>query len=78
MIPSLPRPAWLRTATVVYGLLFFAFLFLPLAVVCLRFRCGFYEIAFWREPSTAIRPSDLSMQPVHDTISCVRCSTQWS
>jgi spermidine/putrescine transport system permease protein len=33
MIPSLPRPVWLRTGTVLYGLLFFAFLFLPLVVV---------------------------------------------
>lgn len=33
MIPSLPRPAWLRASTVVYGVLFFAFLFLPLAMV---------------------------------------------
>ena len=33
MIPSLPRPGWLRASTVVYGVLFFAFLFLPLAVV---------------------------------------------
>ena len=33
MIPSLPRPVWLRVSTVVYGLLFFFFLFLPLAVV---------------------------------------------
>jgi spermidine/putrescine transport system permease protein len=33
MIPSLPRPAWLRASTVVYCVLFFAFLFLPLAVV---------------------------------------------
>ena len=33
MIPSLPRPAWLRASTVIYGVLFFAFLFLPLAVV---------------------------------------------
>lgn len=33
MIPSLPRPAWLRTGTVVFALLFFAFLFLPLLVV---------------------------------------------
>ena len=31
MIPSLPRPAWLRASTVVYAVLFFAFLFLPLA-----------------------------------------------
>lgn len=33
MIPSLPRHPWLRASTVVYGMLFFAFLFLPLAVV---------------------------------------------
>jgi len=33
MIPSLPRPAWLRFSTVAYALLFFTFLFLPLAIV---------------------------------------------
>jgi spermidine/putrescine transport system permease protein len=33
MIPSLPRPAWLRVGTVGYTLLFLAFLFLPLAIV---------------------------------------------
>ena len=33
MIPSLPRPAWLRFVTVGYTLLFLAFLFLPLAIV---------------------------------------------
>ena len=33
MIPSLPRPTWLRVGTVAYALLFFAFLFLPLLVV---------------------------------------------
>jgi spermidine/putrescine transport system permease protein len=33
MIPSLPRPAWLRMATSTYLLAFLAFLFLPLAVV---------------------------------------------
>ena len=33
MIPSLPRPRWLRTSTAVYAMLFFAFLFLPLLVV---------------------------------------------
>lgn len=33
MIPSLPRSRALRTGTLVYGLLFFAFLFLPLAIV---------------------------------------------
>jgi spermidine/putrescine transport system permease protein len=33
MIPSLPRPLWLRVSTRVYVLAFLAFLFLPLAVV---------------------------------------------
>lgn len=33
MIPSLPRPLWLRASTVIYALAFFFFLFLPLAVV---------------------------------------------
>ena len=33
MIPSLPRPLWLRTATAVYLIAFLAFLFLPLIVV---------------------------------------------
>ncbi len=33
MIPSLPRPAWLRTATAAYLAAFLAFLFLPLVVV---------------------------------------------
>ena len=33
MIPSLPRPAWLRVSTSAYLLGFLAFLFLPLAVV---------------------------------------------
>jgi spermidine/putrescine transport system permease protein len=33
MIPSLPRPRWLRAATAAYVVLFFAFLFLPLIVV---------------------------------------------
>jgi len=33
MIPSLPRPAWLRFGTVGYTLLFLVFLFLPLAIV---------------------------------------------
>ena len=35
MIPSLPRPLWLRAGTVFYALAFFAFLFLPLLVVLL-------------------------------------------
>jgi spermidine/putrescine transport system permease protein len=33
MIPSLPRPAWLRAGTTLYLVLFLAFLFLPLLVV---------------------------------------------
>ena len=33
MIPSLPRPAWLRTATALYVAAFLAFLFLPLVIV---------------------------------------------
>ena len=33
MIPTLPRPAWLRTATVLYVAAFLIFLFLPLATV---------------------------------------------
>lgn len=33
MIPSLPRPAWLRASTAIYIGLFLAFLFLPLIVV---------------------------------------------
>jgi spermidine/putrescine transport system permease protein len=33
MIPSLPRPLWLRSATVAYLIAFLVFLFLPLAVV---------------------------------------------
>ena len=33
MIPSLPRPLWLRTATALYVAAFLVFLFLPLAVV---------------------------------------------
>ena len=33
MIPSLPRPAWLRAATALYVVAFLLFLFLPLTVV---------------------------------------------
>ena len=33
MIPSLPRPAWLRAATALYVVAFLAFLFLPLVIV---------------------------------------------
>jgi len=49
MIPSLPRPAWLRVSTVVYGVLFFAFLFLPLAVVAVfAFNDAPYPAPPWR------------------------------
>ncbi|MBS0449587.1 MAG: ABC transporter permease subunit [Proteobacteria bacterium] len=49
MIPSLPRPAWLRAGTVVYALAFFAFLFLPLAVVAVfAFNDAPYPAPPWR------------------------------
>jgi len=49
MIPSLPRPAWLRSATVAYALLFFAFLFLPLLVVAVfAFNDAAYPAPPWR------------------------------
>ncbi len=49
MIASLPRPAWLRTSTVVYGVAFFAFLFLPLAVVAVfAFNDAAYPAPPWR------------------------------
>jgi spermidine/putrescine transport system permease protein len=49
MIASLPRPPWLRTATLVYGVLFFAFLFLPLAVVAIfAFNDAPYPAPPWR------------------------------
>ncbi len=49
MIPSLPRPTWLRAATSGYALLFFAFLFLPLAVVALfAFNDAPYPAPPWR------------------------------
>lgn len=49
MILSLPRPAWLRASTVIYGLLFFAFLFLPLAVVAVfAFNDAPYPAPPWR------------------------------
>ena len=49
MIASLPRPAWLRTATVVYALAFFAFLFLPLVVVAVfAFNDAPYPAPPWR------------------------------
>jgi spermidine/putrescine transport system permease protein len=49
MIPSLPRPAWLRTSTVIYTLAFFAFLFLPLAIVAaFAFNDAPYPAPPWR------------------------------
>jgi len=49
MIPSLPRPIWLRTATVVYLIAFLAFLFLPLIVVAVfAFNNAPYPAPPWR------------------------------
>lgn len=49
MIASLPRPAWLRGATLAYATAFFAFLFLPLAVVALfAFNDAPYPAPPWR------------------------------
>jgi len=49
VIASLPRPAWLRTSTVAYGVAFFAFLFLPLAVVAVfAFNDAAYPAPPWR------------------------------
>ncbi|WP_114973804.1 ABC transporter permease [Rhodoferax ferrireducens] len=49
MIPSLPRPAWLRASTVIYALVFFAFLFLPLLVVAVfAFNDAPYPAPPWR------------------------------
>lgn len=49
MIPSLPRPAWLRAGTVVYAVAFFAFLFLPLAIVAaFAFNDAPYPAPPWR------------------------------
>ena len=49
MIPSLPRPRWLRITPWVYALAFFAFLFLPLAVVALfAFNNAPYPAPPWR------------------------------
>jgi spermidine/putrescine transport system permease protein len=49
VIASLPRPPWLRAATVAYGVLFFAFLFLPLAVVAVfAFNDAPYPAPPWR------------------------------
>lgn len=49
MIPSLPRPRWLRASTTLYALAFFAFLFLPLAVVAVfAFNDAPYPAPPWR------------------------------
>ena len=49
MIPSLPRPLWLRAATWAYAVAFFAFLFLPLAVVVVfAFNDAPYPAPPWR------------------------------
>jgi spermidine/putrescine transport system permease protein len=49
MIPSLPRPAWLRTATAVYLIAFMAFLFLPLIIVAVfSFNDAPYPAPPWR------------------------------
>ena len=49
MIPSLPRPRWLRASTGLYALAFFAFLFLPLVVVAVfAFNAAPYPAPPWR------------------------------
>jgi len=49
MIPSLPRPAWLRAATAAYVAAFLAFLFLPLVVVgVFAFNDAPYPAPPWR------------------------------
>ncbi len=49
MIPSLPRPAWLRAATALYVTGFLVFLFLPLAVVAVfAFNDAPYPAPPWR------------------------------
>ena len=49
MIPSLPRPTWLRASTVIYAVLFFAFLFLPLVIVAaFAFNDAPYPAPPWR------------------------------
>ena len=49
MIPSLPRPFWLRASTWAYAGAFFAFLFLPLAVVAVfAFNDAPYPAPPWR------------------------------
>ncbi len=49
MIPSLPRPIWLRASTAVYLVAFFAFLFLPLIIVAVfAFNDAPYPAPPWR------------------------------
>lgn len=49
MIPSLPRPAWLRTATAAYLAAFLTFLFLPLVIVAVfAFNNAPYPAPPWR------------------------------
>jgi spermidine/putrescine transport system permease protein len=49
MIPSLPRPAWLRAATAVYLFAFMTFLFLPLIIVAVfSFNDAPYPAPPWR------------------------------
>jgi spermidine/putrescine transport system permease protein len=49
MIPSLPRPAWLRVATVLYVGAFLVFLFLPLVIVAVfAFNNAPYPAPPWR------------------------------
>jgi len=49
VIASLPRPLWLRASTVVYGMAFFAFLFLPLVIVAVfAFNDAPYPAPPWR------------------------------
>jgi spermidine/putrescine transport system permease protein len=49
MIPSLPRPRWLRVVPWLYAAAFFAFLFLPLAVVAVfAFNDAPYPAPPWR------------------------------
>jgi spermidine/putrescine transport system permease protein len=49
MIPSLPRPAWLRATTAIYVFAFLAFLFLPLGVVAMfAFNDAPYPAPPWR------------------------------
>jgi spermidine/putrescine transport system permease protein len=49
VIPSLPRPRWLRAGTAAYAVLFFGFLFLPLVVVAVfAFNDAPYPAPPWR------------------------------